>query len=166
MNLFFFAPAKATEDSHLISAYLQTLGRMRMAEANAKTNSDWLRKLKAVEEQPTTDYIACMLTVPTGNTLNDSTNFSVGRGIYDIGSEALNRRIPTFLVWRPKNQSHWSFYPVIHFSTSEATGNWKLDYARAYVEQPLNGTNFHTYTLPPPPKLRDDPSADFEDIPF
>lgn len=140
MRNFFFAPSKATLESPEIGDYLRTLGNFRVAEANAKANSDLLRRLKTSQNRSDITSIACILTAPTDNSLLDGgTSIAVGRGITDIGMEALHRQIPTFIC-RKLNQS-WVFYPVINFDSSKATGNWKLDYSRAILELPDTADN-------------------------
>ena len=140
MKNFFYAPAKATVEAPAIRDFLLSLGNVRFAEADSKLNTDLLRRLKRSESRSDVTTAAVILTAPSENSLLDGgTSIAVGRGITDIGEEALMNQSPTYLCRRL--EQHWAFYPVVNFDRSRATGNWKLDFSRAILELPETADN-------------------------
>jgi hypothetical protein len=133
MKNFFFAPSKMTVESPEILAYLQSIGNVKFALANSKENSALLKRLKNSETRSDVSSIACILTAPTDNRLLEGdTKLAVGRGITDIGDEALFLDIPTFICRRLADG--WGFYRVLTLTRVGATGNWKSDFSHAVIE--------------------------------
>jgi hypothetical protein len=136
MKNFFFAPSKATVDSDDALRYLESVGKVRVAEPDTKKNRETLHRLKLSAKRADVEVAACVLTAPSCNSLlSGGMEIRVGRGITDIGMDALYQEIPTFVILKQGDQ--WLFYPVISFSQAGCKGDWKIDYSTAILELPI-----------------------------
>jgi hypothetical protein len=134
MKNFFFAPSKACLESDAIAAYLRTLGNIKVAEPNQQANSNLLKRLAHSYTRSDVTHIGCILAAPTVNIIIDEMEIAVGRGLTDIGDEALVLGIDTYIL--RQIVEIWFFYPVINLDRSRSKNDWKLDYSRAILGNP------------------------------